>query len=163
MTQREQLLELISKLPDDKLQAAYWAIERLTSDWSEKNERGKRELLKLAGGIESPLHDVQRAPGSRPVAGGGGISKDDEAGGIVDAVFTQHWYEDNDDTMVQQINWVFRRQGFLITHRMHLSKDGASYLCSEQIAGPQRTAVHEERFPVSALKVESKGSTRLEM
>lgn len=61
--------------------------------------------------------------------------------------------------MVQQTNWVFRRQGFLIIQRMRLSEDGALYLYSEPIAGPQRASIHDEQFPVLQLEVEAEGNT----
>jgi hypothetical protein len=156
MSTRQELLDLISRLPEEKIQQAYWAIDRLSSNHTKQAERARQEWSAFVSQAEVSLRNLQKTHGARPVSGSGGTSKITEDGQIVDASFTQHWYEDNDNTMVQQINWIFRKQGFLITHRIRLTEDGSSYSYSQEIAGPEKNLKIEELFPVIDLPEGSK-------
>jgi hypothetical protein len=147
-TQREDLLALIEKLPDELLLPASFAIHQLTAEGMEGRKQMKQEYKEICRRMMSSLEDVPTPAGSRPASDAGASWQTDENGKVLNPVFAEHWYEDGYATLVLQMKWTFGSQGFLVLIRTRMSEDGGSYLCTQEMAGPGRSVVHEERFSV---------------
>jgi hypothetical protein len=147
-TQRERLLELIDKLPDDKLADASFAMEQIAKQTTDFKARMRDKHLAIRERMKQSLKNVPDVLGSRPDLNGRESWTTNAEGEDLDPFFTLHWYEDEGATHVQKQRWMFRGQGFLALLRTRMSADEAWYLLSLDIAGPGRIASHEERFPV---------------
>jgi len=147
-TQRERLLELIDKLPDDKLADVSFAVEQIGRT-SEFKAHLISQAIEIRERMQQSLNNVPEIEGSRPDLKGGESWTTNERGESVDPFFAIHWHEDDGATHVQKQRWVFRGQGFLTLLRTKMSADGEWYVLSLKVGGPGRIASHEERFPVS--------------
>ena len=148
MTQRENLLALIEKLPDEKLLDASFAIEQLASANADWRKRLQEEYEEMCRRMVSSLENVPTPAGSRPASNAGASWQTDENGMVLNPVFAVHWYEEERTTLVQQMKWMFGEQGFLVLVRTRLAEDSGAYVCSLQIGGPGRSVAYEERFEV---------------
>jgi hypothetical protein len=156
-TQRERLLALIDRLPDDKLADVTYAVVQI--GWASES---KAELIRQAMDIREKMHqslkNLPEVEGSRPELNGGESWTFNEKGEAINPFFTTRWYEDDGATHVQKQRWMFREQGFLTLLRTRMSADGKWYVLSLEVGGPGRIASHEERFPVS-LRAKLSGGT----
>jgi hypothetical protein len=148
-TQRERLLELIDKLPDDKLADASFTVEQIAKQTIDFKARMRDKHLAIREWMEQSLKNVPEVLSSRPDLSGGESWTTNEKGEDLDPFFSLHWYEDDGVTHVQKQRWMFRGQGFLTLLRTRISADGKWYVLSLEVGGPGRIASHEERFPVS--------------
>jgi hypothetical protein len=148
-TQRKRLLELIDKMPDDKLADASFAMEQIAKETADFMVRIRDKHLAIRERMEQSLKNVPEVEGSRPDLSGGESWTINAKGEDVDPFFTLRWHEDDGATHVQKQRWMFNGQGFLTLLRTRMSVDGEWYVLSIEIAGPGRIASREERFPVS--------------
>jgi hypothetical protein len=148
-TQREHLLELIDKLPDDKFAEASFAMEQVAKQTNDFKARMRDKHLAIRERMQQSLKNVPEILGSRPDLSGGESWTTNAKGEDLDPFFTLHWHEDDGTTHVQKQRWMFRGQGFLTLLRTRVSADGEWYVLSLELGGPGRIASHEERFPVS--------------
>jgi hypothetical protein len=151
-TQRERLLELIDKLPDDKLADASFAMEQIAKHTPDFMVGIRDKHLAIRERMEQSLKSVPEVEGSRPDLSGGESWTTNAKGEDVDPFFTLRWHEDDGARHVQKQRWIFRGQGFLTLLRTRMSEDGEWYVLSMEIAGPGRLAAHKERFPASGLE-----------
>jgi hypothetical protein len=147
-TPRERLLDLVDKLPDDKLADASFAMEQIAKQTTDFKGRMRDKHLAIRERMKQSLKNVPDVLGSRPDLSGGESWTTDAKGEDLDPFFTLHWHEDDGATHVQKQRWMFHGQGFLTLLRTRMSKGGEWYVLSLEIAGPGGIASHEERFPV---------------
>jgi hypothetical protein len=70
-TQRERLLELIDKLPDDKLADASFTVEQIAKQTIDFKARMRDKHLAIREWMEQSLKNVPEVLGSRPDLSGG--------------------------------------------------------------------------------------------
>ena len=147
-TEREDLLALIEKLPDEKLRDARIGMEQLLTADADWRKRMQEEYQGICRRMAASLENVPIPAGSRSASNAGGGWQTDEVGVVLDPVFSDYWYEDDRATLVLQMKWTFGPQGFLVLIRVRRSEDGRSHVCAVQVAGPGRSILHEESFSV---------------
>lgn len=100
-TQRERLLELIDKLPDDKLADVSFAVEQIGRT-SEFKARLINQAFEIRERMQQSLNNVPEIEGSRPDLRGGESWTTNERDEAVDPFFAIRWHEDDGATHVQK-------------------------------------------------------------
>jgi hypothetical protein len=89
-TPRERLLDLVDKLPDDKLADASFAMEQIAKQTTDFKGRMRDKHLAIRERMKQSLKNVPDVLGSRPDLSGGESWTTDAKGEDLDPFFTLH-------------------------------------------------------------------------